>query len=67
MPLNPAFSWSTVIPNTQVLEDVHILQDAKDGLASLLKGEFNSIISKSPMDVGRCVCSSYEGKHLLKM
>ena len=36
-----------------VLEDAHILQDAKDRLASLLEGEFNNIISKSPIGVGR--------------
>ena len=36
-----------------VLEDAHIPQEAKDGLASLLEGEYNSIISKSLTDVGR--------------
>ena len=36
-----------------VLEDAHIPQDTKEGLASLLKGEFNSVISKSAMDVGK--------------
>ena len=37
-----------------VLEDAHILQEAKDGLlSSLLEGEYNRIISKSPADLGR--------------
>ena len=36
-----------------VLQNAYIAQDAKDGLSSLLEGEYNSIISKSPMDVGR--------------
>ena len=36
-----------------VLEDAHILQEAKDELASLLEGEYNSIISTSSTDVGR--------------
>ena len=36
-----------------VLEDAHILEGTKDGLASLLKGKFKSIISKSTMAVGR--------------
>ena len=36
-----------------VLKDAHILQDAKDGLTSLLEGENNSIISKSPIEVRR--------------
>ena len=36
-----------------VLEDAHILQEAKDGLISLLEGEYSSSIFKSPMDVGR--------------
>ena len=36
-----------------VLEHAYIPQDAKYGLFSLHEGEFNSIISKSPMDVGR--------------
>ena len=35
------------------LEDAQISQDAQDGLASLLEVEFNSIISVSPVDVGR--------------
>ena len=35
-----------------VLEDAHIPQEAKDGLSSLLEGEYN-IISKSPKHVGR--------------
>ena len=39
--------------HSTVLPDVHIPQDAKDGLASLLDGGFNSTISKSPMDVRR--------------
>ena len=36
-----------------VLEDAHMLQNANDELASLLEGEFNSIIPKSPIDMGR--------------
>ena len=36
-----------------VLMDTHIPQEAKDGLSSLLEGEYNSIISKSSMDMGR--------------
>ena len=36
-----------------VLKDTHILQEAKDGLSSILKGECNNIISKSPTYVGR--------------
>ena len=36
-----------------VLEDTHILQEAKDGLSSSLEGEYNRIIFKSPTDVGR--------------
>ena len=36
-----------------VLEDAHIPQEAKDGLTSLLEGDYSSIISKSPMTVGR--------------
>ena len=36
-----------------VLEDAHILQEAKNRLSSLLEVEYNSIISKSPMDVRR--------------
>ena len=39
--------------NSTVLEDAHIMQEAKDGLSSLLEGENNNIISKSPIDVGR--------------
>ena len=35
------------------LEDAYIPQKAKDDLASLLEGEYNSIISTSPMDVER--------------
>ena len=36
-----------------VLEDALILQEAKNGLSSLHEGEYNSIISKSPINVGR--------------
>ena len=36
-----------------VLQDAQILMEAKDELSSLLKGDYNSIISKSPTDVGR--------------
>ena len=36
-----------------VLENVHIPQEAKEGIASLLKGNYNSIISKSAMDLRR--------------
>ena len=31
-----------------VLEDPHVPQTAKDWISSLLEGEYNSIISKSP-------------------
>ena len=36
-----------------VLQDAQIPQEAKDGLSSLLEGAYDSIISKSPTDVGR--------------
>ena len=36
-----------------LLEDAHITQEDKDGLASLLEGEYSSSIYKSPTDVGR--------------
>ena len=36
-----------------VLQDAHIPQEARDGLSFLLEGEYNSIISKSPTDMGR--------------
>ena len=36
-----------------VLQDTKILQVAKDGLSSLLEGDYNCIISKSPKDVGK--------------
>ena len=36
-----------------VLEDAHILQEAKDGLSSLVEGTYSSIISKLPTDLGR--------------
>ena len=36
-----------------VLQDVHIPQEAKDGLSSLLEVDYSSIISKLSMDVGR--------------
>ena len=36
-----------------VLLDAQILQDAKDWPSSLIEREYNSIISKSPVDVGR--------------
>ena len=39
--------------HTVVLQDNHIRQKVTDGLSSLLEGEYNSIISKSPTDVGR--------------
>ena len=35
------------------LQDAQIPQEAKDKLSSLLERDYNSIISKSPMDVGR--------------
>ena len=38
---------------SMVLEYAHIPLDAKDGLASFLEVELNSIISKSPMDVAK--------------
>ena len=36
-----------------VLQYAQIAQEAKDGLSYVLEGEYNNIISKSPMDVGR--------------
>ena len=53
MPPEPSFQLKHNINNHSIeLEDVHMLQEVKDGLSSLLEGEYNSIISKSPMDFG---------------
>ena len=35
-----------------LLEDVQIPQQSKDKFSSLLEKDYNSIVSKSPMDVG---------------
>ena len=54
LPLGSSFQLEhNIKKHSMILEDVHILQEAKDGLSSLLEGEYNSIISKSSMDVGR--------------
>ena len=36
-----------------LLQDAQIPQEAKDKLSSLLEGDYNSIVLKSPMDVGK--------------
>ena len=48
-----SFFWPehNINKHSIVLEDAHIQQEAKDGLSSLLEGDNNSIISKSPTDV----------------
>ena len=43
----------SITKDTIVLWDAQISQEAKDELSSLLEGDYNSIISKSPMEVGR--------------
>ena len=39
--------------HSMLLQDAQITQEANDNLSLLLEGDYNSIISKSPMDVGR--------------
>ena len=56
-------SYTTNIPAEQpkqngskpliLLQDAQILQEAKDRFSSLLEEEYDSIVSKSPTDVGR--------------
>ena len=54
MPSESSFQLKhNINKHSVVLKDAHILQEAKDWLSSLLEGKYNSIMSKSPMDVGR--------------
>ena len=46
-------SQCNITKHSVVLHDAQILQEAKGELPSLLEGDYNSIISKSSMDVGR--------------
>ena len=36
-----------------LLQDAQTPQEAKDNLSSILEGDYNSTVSKSPLDVGR--------------
>ena len=53
IPPDSSFQPGHNMKHSIALQNAHIPQETKDGLSSLLKGVYNSNISKSPTDVER--------------